>query len=426
MSDHEKQLLEMGIQAKKAFLMASKIASEKKDQALQRLAELLDQDKEEILRANEKDIASAKKSGLSEAMIDRLSLQGQTEKLGQSIVDVANMPDPIGEILETKTLPNGLILYKKQTPIGVIGIIYEARPNVTLDISAVIIKTGNAAILRGGSEALETNRVLVRLVQKAISDEGLPKDLIQFVDDPDRKHVNTLLKMSDYIDLVIPRGGAGLHQFCRENSTIPVITGGVGICHLFVDADADLKKALDVIDNAKTQRPTVCNALDTLLVHQKIAKKFLPLVIERLNAKKVSFCLDPEAMEIAQPLGLLQKGQVKCADLNDWDTEWLSLILGIKVVKDIDEAIEHIQEHSSGHSDGILTHQAANAERFIDEVDSAVVYVNASTRFTDAGEFGMGSEVIISTQKVHARGPMGLEGLTSYKWVVKGNYHIRQ
>lgn len=426
MTENDELLLEMGVEAKKAFQEMMKAPTSQKNEALHHLATLLEENKEAILKVNDQDIAAAKASGLDKAMIDRLSLHGdRLENIARDVGDVANLPDPIGEVFETKQLPNGLVLYKKRTPMGVIGVIYESRPNVTIDISTVIIKTGNVAILRGGSETLKTNQVLIEIIQKALSSAGLPHTAIQLIGSTDRKLVTSLLKMHEYVDLIIPRGGASLHQFCRENSSVPVITGGVGICHLFVDTDADLAKALEVIDNAKTQRPTVCNALDTLLIHQNIASRFLPKVIEKLASKGVSFKLDPEAMKIADSLHLTQKASITSAHPDDWDIEWLSLILGIKVVKDIHEAIEHIQEHSSGHSDGILTHQSAHADLFVDEIDSAVVYVNASTRFTDAGQFGMGAEVIISTQKVHARGPMGLQELTSYKWVVQGDYHIR-
>lgn len=297
--------------------------------------------------------------------------------------------------------------------------IYESRPNVTLDISALSIKSGNCAILRGGSETLNTNKVLIQIVQSSLSSVGLPHNAIQLITNTDRNEVKELLQMHEYIDLIIPRGSAVLQEFCREHSTIPVVTGGVGICHLFVDESADVNRSLDVIVNAKTQRPTVCNALDTILVHASIATVFIPKVVAKLNNLGVCFRLDPKSF------ALVQDPSCSLAEMQDWSTEWLSLVLGIKVVENLDEAIDHIHVHSTGHSDGILTGRTDNAERFVKEIDSAAVYVNASTRFTDGAQFGLGSEVAISTQKLHARGPMGLKELTSYKWVVRGDYQVR-
>lgn len=407
-------MTEMGKRAKTASHALAKSTTEQKNQALQLLAEFLIKQSDEILAANQLDIEEA--SGLDPAMIDRLILKGRLEGIANDVLSVAALPDPVGEIIQERVLPNGLTISKKRTPIGVLGIIYEARPNVTIDIAALSIKTGNCAILRGGSETIHTNKVLVKIIRHSLELAGMPPDAIQWIDSPDRSLVLELLKLHQYVDMIIPRGGAGLHQFCRENSTIPVITGGIGICHLYVDKSADLKKALPLIHNAKTQRPTVCNALDTLLVNREIAKEFIPEVLKTLDT--VEFRLDPEAMKIA--------GKGKDAGPDDWDTEWLALILGIKVVNDLEDAIQHIQKHSSGHSDGILTEDKENARRFLNEVDSAAVYVNASTRFTDGGQFGLGAEAAVSTQKLHARGPMGLEELTSYKWIIQGNYHIRK
>jgi glutamate-5-semialdehyde dehydrogenase len=305
-------------------------------------------------------------------------------------------------------------------PIGVLGVIYEARPNVTVDVAGLALKTGNAVILRGGSETLNSNRALVAVIQRALTEAHLPADAVQFVDDADRARVTELLALDEYVDMIIPRGGANLHRFCREHSRIPVITGGIGICHLFVDESADLDAALNVITNAKVQRPTVCNALDTALVHRAVAAGFLPRLVNHLGAAGVTFRADASA----QPL-LPADPRVAPAGPDDFDTEWLALILGIKVVDSLDEAIAHITAHSTGHSDGILTRHDAHAARFIAEVDSAAVYVNASTRFTDGGQFGLGAEVAISTQRLHARGPMGLRELTTYKWVVVGAGHVR-
>lgn len=408
-------LSDIGTKAKIASRQLAKASTTQKNSALEKIAEHLLSNKESILSANSEDLEAAKKNGLNDSMLDRLSLQGRLEELAEDIRNVITLPDPVGEIIEKTTLDNGLKLRKQRTPIGVIGVIYEARPNVTTDIASLCLKTGNAALLRGGSETLRTNRALVKVIQEALIEANLPADSIQFIDSPDRGLVQQLLKMHHSVDMIIPRGGAGLHQFCLENSTIPVITGGIGICHLFVDQSANLTKALEVIYNAKTQRPSVCNALDTLLVHEEVARSFIPEVIKKLDG--VTFKLDSKTHELV-PGDLAGK--------NDWDTEWLSLTLGIKIVSGLDEAITHIQQHSSGHSDGILTQTDTHVETFIQEIDSAAVYVNASTRFTDGSQFGLGAEVAISTQKLHARGPMGLVELTTYKWIIEGNYQIRK
>jgi glutamate-5-semialdehyde dehydrogenase len=305
----------------------------------------------------------------------------------------------------------------------VIAVIYEARPNVTLDIAGLVLKTGNAVILRGGKETIQTNRRLVEIIQLVLQENDLPGASVQLIDSPDRKYVAELLKMHQWIDMLIPRGGAELHQYCRENSTIPVITGGIGICHLFTDESADLSAAVEVIYNAKVQRPSVCNALDTLLVHQSVANEFLPMVVDRLANAGVNFRVDKAAREI---LKTYSEELVQPIGPDDFDTEWLSLVLGIKVVDGIEGAIEHISKHSTQHSDGILTGNDDNAQYFISVVDSAAVYVNASTRFTDGSQLGLGAEVAISTQRLHARGPMALRELTTYKWVIQGDNHIRE
>lgn len=414
---------EMGIRAKQVITQMAKATTAQKNNALQFLAELLISEEEAILKANKTDVAAAKSSGMNEAMLDRLSLKGRLAGIAADVQQVIKLPDPVREVIEDRILPNGLHLSKKRTPIGVLGVIYEARPNVTIDVSVLTIKTGNCVILRGGSETVNSNAALLKVVHTALERAGLPMDAVQLVMDPDRKRVSELLKLHESIDMIIPRGGANLHRFCRENSTIPVITGGIGICHLFVDESAHLGKTLAVVYNAKTQRPTVCNALDTLLVHQAVADKLIPLVIGRLAPAGVTFRLDERAMHSVKNEF---QDVVRAAAIGDWDEEWLSLILGIRVVNDLDEAIAHIRGHSTGHSDGILTESLSHADRFTDEVDSAAVYVNASTRFTDGSQLGLGAEVAISTQKLHARGPMGLQELTSYKWVVKGDYHVRK
>jgi glutamate-5-semialdehyde dehydrogenase len=305
-------------------------------------------------------------------------------------------------------------------PVGVLGVIYEARPNVTVDVASLALKTSNAVILRGGSETLRSNVALVDTIQGALESAGLPVCAVQLIRDQDRRYVGDLLRLSAYVDMIIPRGGNALHTFCRENSTIPVITGGIGICHLYVDDTADLDAALRIVQNAKVQRPSVCNALDTLLVQETIAQELIPQVVERLAQDNVRFRVDERARAI-----LNGGDHIQPAGEGDWDTEWLDLILGIRVIPDLDTAIRHIQEHSTAHSDGILTSDPVSMERFLNEVDSAAVYVNASTRFTDGGQLGLGAEIAISTQKLHARGPMGLRELTTYKWIIIGEGHTR-
>jgi glutamate-5-semialdehyde dehydrogenase len=413
-------LTELGKRAKLAARKLARLTTEQKNAALHRLADALLTDQKLILAANLSDIESAKTAGLAPAMIDRLMLnESRLADIAHSVRLVADLPDPVGEIFEASTLPNGLHVRKQRVPIGVLGVIYEARPNVTVDVAGLALKSGNAVILRGGSETLNTNRAMIMSLQKALSASDISIDAIQFIDSPDRALVLELLHLKDYVDMIIPRGGAGLHNFCRENSHIPVITGGIGICHLFVDDTADQDAALKIIHNAKTQRPSVCNALDTVLVHQNIAKEFLPRIIDQLAPAGVTFRAEPKAMS------MLQHETVSPAGEKDFDTEWLSLVLGLKVVSGLDEAIDHIAAHSTAHSDGILTRTDEHAQRFIAEVDSAAVYVNASTRFTDGTELGLGAEVAVSTQRLHARGPMALRELTTYKWVIVGDNHVR-
>lgn len=417
-------LTEIGKKARAASRRMANADTATKDEALRSLATLIDRNHDAILSANNRDVEAARTSGMSAALIDRLILtEKRLEGLSSDLRRLAELPDPVGEQFDQTVLPNGLELCKQRAPLGVMAVIYESRPNVTIDIAGLSIKTGNAAILRGGKEVLHSNSILVRLVQEALDSGGLPHDAVQFIDNPDRALVLALLQLHEYVDIVIPRGGEELHRFCRKNSQIPVITGGIGICHAFVDESADLEKALPVIHNAKTQRPSVCNALDTLLVHRAVAAKFLPRVVEHLAPAGVTFRADESAISCFK--GKLPEA-VAPAGPNDFDTEWMSLVLGLKVVDGIDEAIAHANAHSMGHSDSILTEDGANAARWINEVDSAAVYVNASTRFTDGGQFGLGAEVAISTQRLHARGPMGLRELTTYKWVARGAYHVRE
>lgn len=413
-------LTELGKQARLAARRLARLTTDQKNLALHNLADALLADQTVILAANAQDVASAQTDGLVPSMIDRLMLnEARLADIAHSLRLVANLPDPVGEVFEESTLPNGLHVRKQRVPIGVLGVIYESRPNVTVDVAGLALKSGNAVILRGGSETLNTNRAMITSLQKALVKSDIPTQAIQFIDSPDRALVLELLHLKDYVDMIIPRGGAGLHNFCRENSHIPVITGGIGICHLFVDDTADQDAALKIIHNAKTQRPSVCNALDTVLVHQDIAKEFLPRVVEYLAPAGVTFRAEEKA------ISMLQHETVFPAGAEDFDTEWLSLVLGLKVVSGLDEAIDHIAAHSTAHSDGILTRTNEHAQRFIAEVDSAAVYVNASTRFTDGTELGLGAEVAVSTQRLHARGPMALSELTTYKWVIVGNNHVR-
>jgi glutamate-5-semialdehyde dehydrogenase len=417
-------LVEMGKQARQAARRLSQTSTQVKNDILLNLAEQLIACSDEVLSANQQDVRSARQAGLDAALVDRLTLTPERlAGMSSDLRAVAALNDPVGEIFDSATLPNGLRVCKQRVPLGVLAVIYESRPNVTIDVAALALKTGNAAILRGGSETLGSNKALVGLVQRALQANGLPGEAVQFIDNPERRLVNELLEMYEYIDMLIPRGGAALHRFCREHSRIPVITGGIGICHLFVDASADLEAALPLIYNAKVQRPTVCNALDTLLVHQEVAAGFLPRVVENLRTAGVSFRATPDAKACLAGEGY---ADVLPAGEEDFDTEWLSLVLGLKVVSGLDEAIQHISTHSTGHSDGILTADEQHAARFVAEVDSAAVYVNASTRFTDGAQLGLGAEVAISTQRLHARGPMGLRELTTYKWVIEGDYHVRK
>ncbi len=410
----------IGKRAKAAARWMQKIDSDTKSHALSVIGDQLYFRREYILAANAVDLEAGQRNGLSDALLDRLSLQNRLDNVIQGVIDVASLPDPVGVEFDQKTLPNGLQVRKRRVPIGVLGVIYEARPNVTVDVAALTLKTSNAVILRGGSETLNTNIELVEAIRIALEKRGFPTAAVQLIEDTDRKYVYELLRLSDTVDMIIPRGGNSLHTFCRENSTIPVITGGIGICHLYVDETADLESALAIVHNAKTQRPSVCNALDTLLVQNTIAAKFVPMVVKRLTEDGVRFKADEQAAQFTNGVA-----NVEMAGAGDWDIEWLDLVLGIRVVPNLDAAIEHIQTHGTAHSDGILTQDPVSMERFLNEVDSAAVYVNASTRFTDGGQLGLGAEIAISTQKLHARGPMGLEELTTYKWLIVGQGHVR-
>ena len=415
-------LEQMGIAAKAASWQLALLSSREKNQVLEKIADYLEAQTDDILRANAEDLAEARANGLSEAMLDRLALiPARLSGIANDVRQVCNLADPVGQVIDGGLLDSGLRIERRRVPLGVIGVIYEARPNVTVDVASLCLKTGNAAILRGGKETWRTNAATVKVIQQALQECGLPAAAVQAIESPDRALVGEMLKMDKYIDMLIPRGGAGLHKLCREQSTIPVITGGIGVCHIFVDETAEIAHALKIIVNAKTQRPSTCNTVETLLVHRNIADTFLPALSKQMAESGVTLHAAPSA------LPALQNGPAKVEPVKaeQYDDEYLSLDLNVKVVADMDEAIAHIREHGTQHSDAILTRTLRNANRFINEVDSSAVYVNASTRFTDGGQFGLGAEVAVSTQKLHARGPMGLEALTTYKWIGFGDDTIR-
>ncbi len=394
-----------------------------KNAALKNISVDLKSNKDEILAANKLDCDAAKESGMDDAMLDRLLLTSdRLDGMAADVMSVASLADPVGEIFDMRCLPNGLVAGRKRVPLGVLGVIYESRPNVTVDIAALCIKSGNAAILRGGREAIHSNTALTGLVSKAVERAGIPVGAIQFIENTDRSLVEHMLKMNQVIDLLIPRGGAGLIKYVRENATMPVVAGGIGVCHTYVDLAANLNNAASIAYNAKVQRPTVCNAMDTLLVHADIAEEFLPMAATELAKAGVEMHCDTRAMEIL-------KSDVSLKLINaveeDWGKEYLALIAAIKVVESLDEALDHIAQYGSGHSESIITEDYSAATRFLNEVDAACVYVNASTRFTDGAQFGLGAEVGISTQKMHARGPLGVKELTTYKWIIYGTGQVR-
>ncbi|MCR9353431.1 glutamate-5-semialdehyde dehydrogenase [Vibrio alginolyticus] len=413
-------LTNMGKAAKDAAFELATASTAQKKQALAIIADELEANSAAILAANAKDIELGREAGLTDALLDRLLLnEERLTAIANDVRNVISLNDPVGSEIDSKVLENGMSLSRRRVPLGVVGVIYEARPNVTIDIAALCLKTGNASILRGGKETFFSNMELVKVIQSALAKANLPAASVQYIEKPDRELVSQLLKLDDYVDMIIPRGGAGLHKMCKENSTIPVIIGGFGISHIFVDESADLEKSLNVVENSKVQRPSACNSLDTLLVHEKIAAQLLPMIVERMN-DKVTFVTEPKAKAL-----MAQATQIRDAVEGDFDTEWLSYTLGVKVVSDVKDAIDHMRVHNASHSDAIMTNSLENSELFINSVGSAAVYVNASTRFTDGAQFGLGAEVAVSTQKLHARGPMGLEELTSYKWVGKANYLAR-
>ena len=413
----------LGLAARKASRKLARLSTEDKNRVLLNLAGLLRSDQADVLSANLSDYQEAKSDGMDGALLDRLLLTSERlNGTADEVQRVAELTDPIGEVIETNSQPNGLIISRRRVPLGVVGSIYEARPNVTVDIFGLCLKSGNACILRGGKETIRSNTALVTMLRKALSDAGVTADAVQFVDNPDRALVDHLLKMNEYIDLLVPRGGASLVKFVAENATMPAVTGGIGVCHTYVDRAADLKMAAEIVHNAKVRRPSICNALDTVLVHLEIAADGLPLIAKELTASGVELHCDNRALSI---LGPDAPDLAMPANEDDWGKEFLSLTAAVKVVDSLDDALEHIETYGSGHSEAIITEDDAAATRFLDKVDAAAVYVNASTQFTDGGQFGLGAEVGISTQKFHARGPMGLKELTSYKWVIVGKGHVR-
>lgn len=413
---------EMETKAKKAAFAAqglSIIGADIKNAALNTMAVALDNSRDKILKGNKKDVDAAVKKGLSQALIDRLTLNDKRiDSMIEGLKTVIGLADPVGEIIEEFSRPNGLKIKKIRVPIGVIGIIYEARPNVTVDAAGLCLKAGNAVILRGGSDAINSNTVIAEVISKAAYSAGIPEGAIEFIENTSRESVSELLSQREYIDCIIPRGGAGLINMVIQNSKIPVIETGVGNCHAYVESGADLKIAEDIVFNAKVQRPSVCNAIETLLVDEKIAKQFLPSVLKRLKDAGVEIRGDEKAKAIDP--------SIKEAVEDDWYAEYLDLIIAVKIVPGVDEAIKHINKYGSKHSETIITKDMEKAKRFTSEIDAAVLYVNASTRFTDGFEFGFGAEIGISTQKLHARGPMGLREITTHKYVIEGNGQIRQ
>ena len=415
----ESYIQTLGIRAKDASRLCAKLGTEAKNRGLLAVAGELRSQSAYLLEENEKDLKAAKEKGVKQSLIDRLRLTEQRiSDMAEGLTQVAALEDPIGEVLSMKNRPNGLRVGKKRVPLGVVGIIYESRPNVTADAFGLCFKTGNAVILRGGSDAIHSNLAVTKVIKGGLEKENLPQDAILLVEDTSRATVGEMMKLHQYIDVLIPRGGAGLIANVVENSTVPVIETGTGNCHIFVDASADIGRAAEIIENAKTQRMGVCNACESLVIHEAAAEKALPLIEERLNAHQVEIRGDERARKILP-------GIVPATE-EDWGTEYLDAVISVKIVDSLEEAIAHINRYNTGHSESILTKDYDNALKFQDEVDAAAVYVNASTRFTDGFEFGFGAEIGISTQKLHARGPMGLEALTSTKYIIFGNGQIRE
>lgn len=416
--EEKKMLTELGKRAKSAERILMTASTEVKNSALQNIADALREKSEKILAANAIDIENAKKNNMKSSLVDRLALdEKRVLSMASGVREVALLPDPVGKTLGGTTRPNGLVLEKVTVPLGVVAVIFEARPNVTADAAALCLKSGNAVILRGGKEAFNSNKAIADVMREAVKRAGLPEDCVQLVEDTSRESADELMRMNDYVDVLIPRGGAGLIKACTQNSTVPVIETGTGNCHVYVDEFADLEKAVKIVNNAKVSRPSVCNACESLLVHKSVAEKFLPLVKAELDKAAVVIHGDDESAKIIP--------DVVPATEEDYGKEYLGYEISVKVVDGIDEAILHITKYGTGHSECIVTESYSNSQRFVSEVDCAAVYVNASTRFTDGNEFGFGAEIGISTQKLHARGPLGLPELVSFKYIVRGNGQIR-
>ncbi len=414
-------ILTTGKNARAAAKITAALTTGEKNRLLNLAAQALIKSSDEIITANKADVENAKQAGTSAPLIDRLTLnKARIDAMAEGLVQVAALPDPIGEVLEMNTLPNGLVVGKKRVPMGVVAIIYEARPNVTSDAFGLCLKSGNAAILKGGSDAINSNKKIIEVFANAIKQAGFDPNIVQLVEDTSRKSATELMRLNDYVDVLIPRGGRGLIQSVVQNSTVPVIETGVGNCHIYVEKSADIEMALSILINAKTQRPGVCNAAESLLVDEKTAPMFLPAAAKALTEKGVEIRGCEKTVEICKGFNIIP------ATEEDYATEFLDYIISVKVVKNIQEAIEHIDKYSTGHSEAIITNDYAKAMEFTNKVDSAAVYVNASTRFTDGNEFGYGAEIGISTQKLHARGPMGLKALTTTKFIIFGNGQIRE
>lgn len=412
------ELIVKGKKSKEVSFILGNLSTGEKNKGLEKMADFLVNNKDEIIKANKIDLQIAIEKGTSKSMLDRLTLnEDRIEGMANGLIQVANLPDPVGEVLGMWTRPNGLQIGQKRVPLGVIGIIYEARPNVTSDAAGLCFKAGNAVILRGGSEAINSNKAIVKILRAGLKSVNLPEDSIQLIEDTSREVATEMMKLKDYIDVLIPRGGAGLIQAVVKNATVPVIETGTGNCHIYVDEYANFEMAKDIVLNAKTSRPSVCNAAEKLLVHENIAKEFMPIILKALKENGVEVRGDESSI-------LYDSSIIKAKD-EEWYNEYLDYIIGVKIVKSIDEAINIINHFGSGHSEAIVTNDYANSQKFMQKVDAAAVYVNASTRFTDGEEFGFGAEIGISTQKLHARGPMGLKELTTIKYIIYGNGQIR-
>lgn len=423
MSTTTKDLQIQGKLAQKASRVLARVSTDHKNRALKHIADSMINRRTDILYANKLDIVAGESKNLSHELMDRLLLSAErVQEISNGVNVVSELPDPVGEMYDMATRPNGMIIGKKRVPLGVIGAIYESRPNVTVDIAALCLKSGNASLLRGGSEAINTNKVLASILREALQESGISKECVQFIDDPQRNLVGEMLRMDDCIDLLVPRGGADFIRFVSQNATMPVLAGGVGVCHTYVDKAADLDMAISIASNAKIKRPTVCNALDTLIVHSEVASQFLPVLARSWAADRVEMRCDMRSMAILGPTGY---PGLTSASNDDFGQEFLSLIAAIKIVDSMDEAIKHIEMYGTGHSEAIVTQDYSRAMNFLNDIDAAAVYVNASTYFTDGAQFGLGAEIGISTQKFHARGPIGLKEATSYKWIIFGDGQIR-